>query len=111
MATRHILITITFWLICLVIVWHGSQFVAAQWPFMGNVFGILGTLALFVPTASDIAWDILARRSDTPAGPNGKPLPTSEGYAPFSWKRAWLNALGITLIGLGFGVNFMTTAP
>ncbi len=111
MAGRHFLTTSLFWLICIGIVWQGAHFVAPRWPFVGDIFGILGTLALFLPTASDIAWDVLIRMQGTVFGPDGKPLPTSEGYVPFSWKRAWLNALGITLIGLGFGVNFLAKGP
>ena len=109
-ATRHFLITTAFWLICVAVGWLGSHFVAARWPSLGDVFGILGAVALFAPIASDMVWDILRRTTPRVFGPDGQPLPASGVYRPFSWKHALLNALGITLIGLGFGVNYLTKA-
>lgn len=111
MAGRHFLVTSLFWVVVVVVGWSGSRYLAARWPSSGDILGVLGAMALVYPTVSDMAWDILSRRGGKPLGPGGKPLPTSEGYAPFSWKRACWHAIGVALIGLGFGVNFLSSKP
>lgn len=111
MALRHTLVTAGFWVAWLVIVWFGSQLIVARWPEGGNVLGVIGTLLLFAPTASLLAWDVLTRNGRPPRDASGKILPSTQGYTAFSWPRVWINAVGITLIGLGFGVSYLAPAP
>jgi hypothetical protein len=107
-AAKYFVINIISLVAFIVIVWEGAHFVAALWPSLGDVLGILGTLALFAPTASDIVWGYLQSKSEPAIGPGGEQLPKYLNYVAFSWKRVFLNALGITLIGIGFGVNYLT---
>lgn len=107
MAIRHALATAGFWIAWLVVVGLGSQAIAARWPAAGNVLGVLGSLLLFLPTASLLAWDVLTRTGRPARDANGNALPSTQGYAAFSWSRVWTTALGITLVGIGFGVNFL----
>jgi len=106
MAWLHLLITVGFWGGWLALVWVVSQWVAIRWPESGPVLGMAGTLLLFLPSASLLAWDIAARLGREPRDASGAPLPPSHGYAAFSWRKVLANATGITLIGLGFGVSW-----
>lgn len=107
MVVRHAIATAGFWIAWVAIVWFGSHVIVARWPDAGNLFGVLGTLLLFAPTASLLAWDVLTRTGRPARDANGNPLPSTQGYTAFSWSRVWTNALGITLVGIGFGVNFL----
>jgi hypothetical protein len=106
-ATLHAAVTVAFWAAWLAVVYVGAQLVFARWPSSGNVLGVLGTLLLFSPTASLMAWDAMERVGRRPLGPGGQPVRPAQGYVTFSWRGAWINTLGITLIGIGFGVNYL----
>jgi hypothetical protein len=109
MATRHAIWTLTFWVVWLIVVWWASHFVAARWPGMGDVLGVLGSLVLFLPTASLLVWDIMSRFGRRPVRAGDGPARTGEGYQPFSWMQLSVYALGITLVGIGFGVSFVAS--
>ncbi len=106
-ALLHAVVSLAFWAAWLAAVYWGSQFVFARWPSSGNVLGVIGTLLLFSPTASLLAWDAMERLGPRPLGPGGQPVRPTQGYATFSWRGVWVNTLGITLIGIGFGVNYL----
>ena len=108
MAAKHALVTALFWVVWLACVWQGSHVLADRWPASGDLLGVLGTLMLFFPAASTMAWDVVSRLSRQPRDQQGQPLASSLGYVAFSWRRLWVNALGITLVGLGFGINYLS---
>ena len=105
MVWLHALVTGGFWAVWLALVVTVSGYVADHRPELGALFGLLGALMLFLPTASLLAWDAIARLGGQARGPAGHPIATSEGYVAFSWRRLLVNAVGITLIGIGFGVS------
>ncbi len=98
---RHSLLSLALVALWGAVVWWGSQWLAPRYPQSGPALGFAGTLCLFWPIASVFVWDIIASRSGKPQSHG---LYRGEGYDPFSWFKLGISFVGITLIGLGFGV-------
>jgi hypothetical protein len=111
MAVIHAGVTAAFWLLWLFVVYQGSHIIAMYWPQSGNILGIAGTLLLFMPTASLLAWDVMTRVLPQPRDGDARALPPNYGYDTFSWRKVAVHAAGITLIGLGFGVSYLSDGP
>lgn len=111
MAARHALLTAVSWTLWLAVVALGAHLIAPRAPQIGDLLGIAGTLLMFAPTASLFAWDVLTRGGRPPRDAQGEPLRSSHGYETFSWAKVWSNTVGITLIGLGFGVSYLAPVP
>ncbi|MCT8972368.1 hypothetical protein [Microbaculum marinisediminis] len=107
MAVLHAVITLIFWALWVPLVYLVSSWLVARWPWSGDVLGVIGTLMLFFPTASGLAWDVISRTGRPPLDHTGNPVPPIQGYAGFSWVRICINAIGISLIGVGFFVNYL----
>jgi hypothetical protein len=100
---RHTLIGLVLVIVWGVVVWIGSGWLATRFPGSGPVLGFAGTVCLFWPSASIFVWDIMTRHAPKPR--SHSELFHGAGYDPFNWFKLAMNFLGITLIGLAFGIE------